>query len=288
MLGTAGVSQPYITDFSAGFEILKAGAEDNIMRCEDFREELALYADDALEIEARDAIESHLPSCPLCRQALDDYRGIRLGLQRLGNPEMPFALRDKLMASIPGRVHEREMFVQIGPVRDRRDFLAHWLMPLGAGALGTAVFLILFVSLLLVRPGFTGFENQRSSASKIEINAMPPGASALVSDDDLLRVEIPETSPEVNPASALVALTRSIVRGDMRDDEVVVVADVFGNGLARISEIVEPPKDAQAMKELKRAFETEPDQAPFLPARVSAGSDAVRVVLRIQRVDVRE
>ena len=42
-----------------------------------------------------------------------------------------------------------------------------------------------------------------------------------------------------------IALTKSFVRGEMKDEEVVVVADVFGNGLAQIAEVIEPPKDAQ-------------------------------------------
>ena len=72
----------------------------------------------------------------------------------------------------------------------------------------------------------------------------------------------------------------------MNDEEVVVVADVFGDGLANLREIVEAPSDDDAMRELERAFRTSPEEAPFLPAKISKGSDAVRVVLKIHRVEV--
>ena len=87
--------------------------------------------------------------------------------------------------------------------------------------------------------------------------------------------------------SAYIAL-RKLDRplGEMSDEEVVVVADVFGNGIANIAEVVDPPEDEAAMRELRRAFETNPEEAPFLPSRISEDSDAVRVVLKIQRVDV--
>ncbi|REJ78050.1 MAG: hypothetical protein DWQ47_17025 [Acidobacteria bacterium] len=255
------------------------------MRCEDLKNDLPLYADDGLDEEIRSAIESHLPSCPLCRQVLDEYREIRIGLRRMGNPPIPLQIQADLLAAIPGKRAEKVMFAWFGRERGILDKLSHWLMPFGAGAVGTAAFALLFLSFLFVRPATGIFEPGKAETNTIKIEALPysPIFDEEISD---LRVEIPESSPEVNPASALVALTRSIVRGDMNDEEVVVVADVFGNGIAHIAEVVEPPDDEEAMKELQRAFETEPDQAPFLPARMSRQSDAVRVVLKIQRVDV--
>ncbi|MDH3492722.1 MAG: hypothetical protein OEM82_04165, partial [Acidobacteriota bacterium] len=99
-------------------------------------------------------------------------------------------------------------------------------------------------------------------------------------------VRIAASPPELNPAGALVALTKSIVRGDMKDEEVVIVADVFGNGLARIAEVVDPPSNARSMRELEKAFNTEPNMAPFMPSKLARDSGSVRVVVKIQRVDV--
>ena len=95
------------------------------------------------------------------------------------------------------------------------------------------------------------------------------------------------SQPELNPAGALIALTKSIVRGDMKDEEVVIVADVFGSGLARIAEVVDPPDNERAMRELEKAFSSEPGAAPFMPSRLNKDTDRVRVILKIQRVDVK-
>jgi len=84
----------------------------------------------------------------------------------------------------------------------------------------------------------------------------------------------------------LIALTRSLVRGDMRDDEVVVVADVFGDGLARIAEVIEPSRDSKAIMELRKALESDPAYSPFVAANLDKRSNSVRVVLRFQSVDV--
>jgi hypothetical protein len=94
-------------------------------------------------------------------------------------------------------------------------------------------------------------------------------------------------SPSLNPQGALVAFTKSLVRGEMRDDEVVVVADVFGDGLANVAEIVEPSRDKRAVDELQKALQTDPAYAPFVPAEMDQRSETVRVVLRIQSVNVR-
>ncbi len=71
-----------------------------------------------------------------------------------------------------------------------------------------------------------------------------------------------------------------------KDDEVVIVADVFGNGLASIAEVVDPPQTALAMRQLEKAFATDPASAPFMPSKMDKNVEKVRVVLRIQRVDV--
>jgi len=65
-----------------------------------------------------------------------------------------------------------------------------------------------------------------------------------------------------------------------------VVAEVFGNGLARVDEVVEPSHDRRAVEQLQKALQSDPAYAPFVPAKLDRRSDSVRVVLRIQSVDV--
>jgi hypothetical protein len=103
---------------------------------------------------------------------------------------------------------------------------------------------------------------------------------------DYTSVAFGERTPEINPAGALLALTTSLARGEMEDEEVVLVADVFGNGLARIAEVIKPPRSAKAMRQLEKAFETEPEKAPFLPPVLKKPSSALRVIVKINLVDV--
>jgi hypothetical protein len=72
----------------------------------------------------------------------------------------------------------------------------------------------------------------------------------------------------------------------MKDEEVVVVADVFGNGLARIAEVVEPSSDLRAVSDLQKALESDPAYAAFIPSNLESRPDSVRVVLKFQSVDV--
>ena len=100
------------------------------------------------------------------------------------------------------------------------------------------------------------------------------------------RLSVAGESPSVNPQGALIALSRSFVRGEMKDEEVVIVADVFGDGLARIAEIVEPQQSDEAILELRKAFQTNPGSSPFVPASMDGRSNSVRVVMKFQTVNV--
>ena len=93
-------------------------------------------------------------------------------------------------------------------------------------------------------------------------------------------------SPSINPQGALIELSRSLVRSGMKNGEVVVVADVFSNGLAQIAEVVEPPRNVSAVVDLEKAFDADVANAPFVPAALDSRSDSVRVVLKFQSVEV--
>jgi len=251
------------------------------MYCEQIRSDLPLYIDNVLDEDVKNAIEAHLPTCPLCRQKLSEYGEIRNQMLEIGVPEVPTQLLAALRAPFKKASDEINLLVLESARRDVGKLVRHWLMPLTTGTALSAALSVLFLSVLLLQPangllnGQQGVDDRQSTAS----------FASTYSDRDL-SIEIPERSPEVNPTGALMALTKSIVRGKMSDEEVVVVADVFGNGLANIAEVVDPPKDDVAMRELERAFEASSDSAPFLPAKIGRDSDAVRVVLKIQRVDV--
>jgi hypothetical protein len=94
-------------------------------------------------------------------------------------------------------------------------------------------------------------------------------------------------SPSVNPRGALVEMAASLVNRKIKEDEVVVVADVFSNGLAEIEEVVEPLDDEKTVYELEKAMQKNSSDAPFVPASLDRRADSVRVVLKIQRVDIK-
>jgi len=82
-------------------------------------------------------------------------------------------------------------------------------------------------------------------------------------------------------------MTKSLVNRNLKEDELVVVADVFSNGLANIEEVVEPLDDQNTVYELEKAMQKDSSDAPFVPAILDRRADSVRVVLKIQRVDIK-
>ncbi|MGI8787388.1 MAG: hypothetical protein ACR2HG_06475 [Pyrinomonadaceae bacterium] len=165
-------------------------------------------------------------------------------------------------------------------------------------AVGTALSLLLGLSLL-----WTLLSAANSNEKNVELAKYEPitKSSVLLTsnpntlDDEVelnaadyaaARLSVSGDSPSLNPHGALVALTKSILRGKMKDDEVVVVADVFGDGLAQIAEVVEPSSDRRAVGELEKALKNDPNYAPFVPASYDQRSDTVRVIFKINRVDV--
>ena len=264
------------------------------MKCENLQLNLSVYLDDILTIEERATVDEHLARCPLCRQKLADFQALRLDLRVLARPELP----NELLVAVRSRVAQEVKSTQKSIFTEGfREWLQMRLMPY---SVGTALSLLLGVTLL-----WTLLSAAHSTEQSIELAKYPPikqstimltnSNSAMKTNDFELsaadfaaaRLSVSGDSPSVNPQGALVALTKSFVRGKMKDDEVIVVADVFGDGLAQISEVIEPSRDRQAVRELQEALKTNPDYAPpFVPANLDGRSDTVRVVLRIQRVDV--
>jgi hypothetical protein len=71
----------------------------------------------------------------------------------------------------------------------------------------------------------------------------------------------------------------------MKDNGVTFVADVFQDGLAQITQMVEAPRSRQSMEDLSRALENDP---AFVPADLDNRSNKMQVVFRIQVVDVND
>lgn len=278
------------------------------MSCKDLQEFVALYGDaarpqSAAAREAGSELDAHLAACPGCRARLAEFQALQNDLRRLTRPAIPAAalasIRNAVAAELQMPAREKRSYIYS---EGFRRWLQFSLMPY---AVGTAASIILAVSLLLSLSS-TGvsdssenglaaeFENlspsPRSSSVLLASNSNPLIDELAITPSEYaaLRFPLGSESPSVNPTGALVALTKSIVRGKMHDDEVVVVADVFGNGVARISEVVEAPRSDTDLQALEKALQQDPNDAAFLPAKFDRRSDVVRVVLKIQHVDVVE
>jgi len=265
------------------------------MKCENIQFNLSVYADDILTVDERAVVDAHLLQCPLCRQKLSDFQLLRQGLRILSRAPMPV----DLLFSIRNRVADEIKTIEQKPEsvfsESLRAWMQRYLIPYSIATVVTLVFgLTLLWSLLSAAHGIrqTTELAQVQSFNKPSIllsnNSSPFGNDfeLTAADYAAARISVSNDSPSVNPQGALIALTKSFVRGKMKDDEVVVVADVFGNGLAQIAEVIEPSSDRRAVRELEDALKNNPDFAPFVTSTLDRRSETVRVVLKIQHVDV--
>ena len=264
------------------------------MKCSEVKSNLPLYSDDILTSAERAELDSHLDTCPLCRQSASEFQSIKNGLRALARPR----LSDNALANLRSMIA-----AELGPsfaspsfrlVEERRNWLDTWLFPSAAGTFASLVFgvfmLWAIVSTARDPVEFVADSSAGTAPSTMLANGRELGPDALdlsPSEYASTRLAFAGESPSVNPRGALVALTRSLVRGEMEDEEVVVVADVFGNGLARITEVVEPPADDRAIRQLEKALESDPVYAPFVPASFDGRSENMRVILKIQNVNVK-
>jgi len=266
------------------------------MFCENLQLNLSMYLDDCLNQGERAIVEEHLAQCPLCRQKLDDFQSLRQSLRVLPRPELP----SDLLSSMRNRVAQQIEVGQQKPSFIFSENFNEWLqMRLMPYSVGTALSLLFGLSLLWMMLSAVNFREKNVELAKYEpvikstVMLANPNLQVAGNEFDLsavdyaaTRLSVSSDSPSLNPQGALVALTKSIVRGKMKDDEVVVVADVFGDGLAQIAEVVEPSSDRRAVHELEKALKNDPNFAPFVPANYDKRSDTVRVILKINRVDI--
>ncbi len=264
------------------------------MKCTEIKTELALYSDGILTGGEQTHVKEHLDACPVCRQELAEMNAIRASMRQMQRPALSVSLQDQLKRNVRTEIR-REKRSWLPVSSEIRAVFNTRIMPYAVGVMATLV-----MAFTLLTTMFSGMRDRgvvtASNPSGIDTVMLasnrdpfqvqyPDSLSA--SDYAKTRLDISSESPSVNPQGALIALTKSLVRGGMKDDEVVVVADVFGNGLARISEVVEPSRDSRAISELQKALESDPAYSPFVAANLDKRSDSVRVVLRFQSVDVR-
>jgi hypothetical protein len=257
-------------------------------KCEELQFDLPLYFDGSLSTEERSAVDAHLPECPLCRQKLSEFETLSSSLKAVPRLTASEDLVGSIRASVAAQLAPIANPPAFRLIDRRRNWTEIWLVPSSVGAFATLVIgfgLLTFILSAPPQPLIAVYTPDRPASDTTRLVA----SSYDITPDEYAnsRLAVAGESPSINPRGALVALTKSLVRGEMHDDEVVVVADVFGNGLAEIAEVVEPSHDRKAIEELQRALQSDPSFAPFVPASKDQRGNTVRVVLKIQNVNVR-
>ncbi|MBK8812580.1 MAG: zf-HC2 domain-containing protein [Acidobacteria bacterium] len=260
------------------------------MNCETLQLSLSLYPDGSLSSEDKAVVDSHLVTCPICRQKLDDFELLRSSLRRISRPAVPADLTSTVRSAMRTELY-RSRNSRFGFVPEGfREFLKMRVMPYAVGSAASVV--IGFTMLWMLLSGTAGPARDVASTQDSTTPVFLPPVTSSVGDVitptafAAERIAVSGESPSINPEGALIALTKSLTRGSMKDSEVVVVADVFSDGLAIVDEVVEPLDDSRTLIELEKALRQDASNAPFVPASLDRRADSVRVVLRIQRVDV--
>lgn len=260
------------------------------MKCESLQLNISLYLDSVLSGDERTVLDEHLNECPLCRQKLTDFQELRQSLRVLSRPGIPAGVSNSIRLAVASESAARSQGSFFSPAV--HAWLRSWLMPSGVGAFASVF--VAFLVLWTLHSATNGIAQKPGLAKASNASDAVLLAGRGPNDLDMTPTEyaqerslIAGESPSVNPNGALIALTKSLVRGEMKDDEVVVVADVFGDGLAQISEVVEPSHNHLAIAELEKALRSDPAYAPFVPANLDGRSNSVRVVLKLQSVDVK-
>ncbi|CAN5466869.1 hypothetical protein BH10ACI3_BH10ACI3_22560 [soil metagenome] len=263
------------------------------MKCSDLQFNLPLYVDGHAASIENQPLKAHLSACPQCRQKYDEYREIRSGLRQMARPEISVALRNSLKDAVRAELRVQKQTV-VPVSTDIREWLQMRVMPFGIGVFASLLVGVTFLSMMfsgMLKPGelpIAKIKNDPSIMLASNSNPFRENDPMQISPADFAqtRLAYSSESPSINPQGALIALTKSLVRGGMKDDEVVVVADVFSNGLAQIAEVVEPSRDKKAVEELEKALDSDSTYAPFVPSNIEKRPDSVRVVLKFQSVDV--
>lgn len=264
------------------------------MKCKDLQFILPLYPDNVLSEEEQNAAAVHMDSCPVCRQKLVDLLEIRNGFRSIAKPQFSMAAMQALKRNVASRLETsagKQMFQNVG---DRRRWVDVWLMPFAVGSVSSLVigFTLLWVIISNeIQPRASRGGGETSVANTTLLYPYSPPSVPVVTDLNPFdyassRSAWSQESPSINPRGSLVVLTSRLIDEVRDDDEVTVVADVYGNGSASIAEVVEPSSDSEAVNELQRALESDQSAAAFVPASYDQRTEPMRVVLKIQSVSV--
>ena len=261
------------------------------MLCEEVRQSLSAYIDDALTLPARVATDEHLDRCPVCRDEVVNLRSITRGLGALTLPTPPADLITSVTDAVMIEAFARRQAPRPSLGQRVSRFLEPRLFPYSVGWMAS---LILFVSMFVaLRPHFIALREASAQDTGVFVIPGRPGYDITqpVTSETFAASRAPfaAQSPSLNPRGALATLTKSYAHPHPEEhqdsDDMIVVADVFSNGSASLAGVVQPPRDRRMLNEFELALRQD---AAFVPASMDRRPDTMRVVFTVQKVDVRE
>lgn len=264
-----------------------------MLTCEQSQRLFTPYLDGELSSGERGALGSHLAACPVCRARLEETRSLVRGLSLVVRPVPP----PDLSASI-----KRSLVIERAALAERprlsfservREWVAPRLMPYAAAAFYTTLLcLVIFGALrqqMVILRNVAELDRLQAGlpadAVGIDGNGGYDVTRSLAPDISAARSPFGSESPTINPRGALAALTVSPTDGAPEDDDMIVVADVYGNGSASLAAVVEPPRNMRALKQLDDALRKGP---AFVPATLDRRPQTMRVVFVLQKMNVDE
>jgi putative zinc finger protein len=258
------------------------------MLCEETRQSLSLYVDDCVSLPSRVAIDEHLDRCPVCRAEVAELRALTRGLGLLSRPVPPADLAASISDALYIEAAARRQAPQ-PPIGYRIiRFIQPRVMPYTVGTFASVImFFLMFAAL---RPHFRALRDAALQQQGVLVLQTTGGGAYYsygynlnepVTSESLARERAPfgEQSPSLNPGGSLAALTRAYARPTesiyASDDDMLVVANVFSNGVASLTDVVQPPRDKRMLDEFQSALRQD---AAFVPASLDRRPDTMRVV----------
>ena len=258
------------------------------MLCEETRQSLSLYVDDCVSLPVRVAIDEHLDRCPVCRAEVAELRSLTRGLGLLSRPVPPPHLAANISDALYIEAVARRQAPQ-PPISYRiMRFIQPRLMPYTVGTFASVI--MFFLMLTALRPHFVALRDAALQQQGVLVLQTTDGGAYYgfgynlnepVTSESLARERAPfgEQSPSLNPGGSLAALTRAYAHPTESiydtNDDMLVVANVFSNGVASLTDVVQPPRDKRMLDEFQSALRQD---AAFVPASLDRRPDTMRVV----------
>ena len=264
------------------------------MKCETLQFNLPLFSEDELNPDELAGLKNHLVKCPVCRSKHAEFLALKNDLRILARPQMPMDLMNLVKNAVRKESNQLQRNQNSIFSENTWEWLQFRVMPYSVGTVLSVILTISFLYTLIITQNGANKMNQELAANNSKGVVLLPPDQIAPTDQIVwtkesyaaLRVPVSMESPSLNPKGALIALTKSVVRGNMKDEEITVVADVFSTGLAQIAQIVEVPRGNDSMSKIENALQNEPNEAPFVPSNLDKRSDDIRVVFKIIWVDV--